>query len=59
MLLVGRLKEDFMVSLQLVNEELGMIVKNVKIGKIVFVEKIHTKRMVTLSGGMPPKLSRR
>ncbi len=59
MLLVGRAKEDFIMSLQLVNEELGMIVKNVKIDKIAFVKKIHTKRMVTLSGGMPPKLSRR
>lgn len=59
MLSIGRAKEDFMVSLQLVNEELGMIVKNTKIDKIVFVEKIRTKRMVTLSGGMPPELSRR
>jgi hypothetical protein len=37
-----------MVSLQLVNEKLGMIVKNVKIYKIVFVEKYTPKEWLHL-----------
>jgi hypothetical protein len=41
-------KEDFMVSFQLVNGELGMIVKNVKINKIVFIDKCTPKEWLHL-----------
>ncbi len=52
LLLVRKVEEDFMASLQLVDGEPSVIVENVKIDKIIFVKK-YTPKTVTLSGGMP------
>jgi hypothetical protein len=49
-----------MASLHLVDGELGMIIENVKIDKIVFIKKYTPEKWLhgTFSGGMPPKLLR-
>ncbi len=57
LLLVGRVEEDFIALLQLVDGEPSVIVENDKIDKIVFIKK-YTPKKVTLHGGVPLELVR-